>query len=65
MIKYLAAFACLGATQAHAHSDGVLHTLTHGLGAEQILGLVMLAGLAVALRPRGQVLTRQRRRDDR
>ena len=65
MYKYLTALACHGTTQVHAHSDGVLHTLSHGITAGQVLALVALAGLAVSMWSRRRLPARQCRLDDR
>ena len=35
------------ALQAQAHSDGVLHTLSHGLSPEQGFAMVLVLGIAV------------------
>ena len=44
----LVGLSSLTALQAQAHSEGVLHTLSHGLSPEQGLAMVLVLGIAVA-----------------
>ena len=63
MSKYLAAFVGFGAASAQAHSDGMLHSLSHGFSAEQLVSLAFLVGLGEVLRTFRQRLARQSQHD--
>ncbi len=63
MSKYLAAFVGFGAASAHAHSDGMLHSLSHGFSAEQLVSLAFFVGLGVVLRTFRQRLARHTQHD--